>query len=129
MVYQLCMASVRYMSYSKCSNWRQISKLGWNFVSLFTVCYSAWINLLKTKLQTCNLQTGQSISYKYVNQFWLNVPHPNSQKVNKRPKFKKQFRYLRYQLEHFEYDMNRTWVSKVNATNSESKSYLGTLSG
>ena len=34
---------------------------------LFTLCYSAWANFLKTTLQTCNLQTGQSISYKYVN--------------------------------------------------------------
>ena len=30
---------------------------------------SAWANLIKVKLQTCNLQTGQSTSYKYVNQF------------------------------------------------------------
>ena len=36
---------------------------------LFTFGYSARANLLKTKLQTCNLQTGQSISYKNVNQF------------------------------------------------------------
>ena len=34
-----------------------------------TFCYSAWANQIKTKLQTCNLQTGQSRSYKYVNQF------------------------------------------------------------
>ena len=60
---------VRFMSYSKCYNWRGISKLSSNFGCLFTFCYSAGANLLKTKLQTCNLQTGQSISYKYVNQF------------------------------------------------------------
>ena len=72
---------VRFISFSKCSNWRQISKLASNFGCLFTFCYSAWANLLKTKLQTCNLQTGQSISYKYVNQFWLNLPHSNSKKL------------------------------------------------
>ena len=26
-----------------------------------------WANIIKTKLQTCNLQNVQSISYKYVN--------------------------------------------------------------
>ena len=63
---------VWFISYSKCSNWRQISKLASNFGCLFTFCYSAWANLLKTKLQTCNLQTGQSISYKYINSFnWI----------------------------------------------------------
>ena len=39
----------------------------WMFI--FTFCYSAGANLLKTKLQTCNLQTGLFISYKYVDQF------------------------------------------------------------
>ena len=51
-----------------------------NFGCLFTFYYSAWANQIKTKLQSCNLKTGQSISYKYVNQFWLNLPHPNSKK-------------------------------------------------
>ena len=46
-----------------------LSKLMSNFGCLFTFCYSAWVNQIKTKLQACNLQTGQSISYKYVNQF------------------------------------------------------------
>ena len=72
--------NVRFISYSKCSNWRRISKLSSNFGCLFTFCYSAWAIWIKTKLQTCNLQIGQSISYKYVNQFWLNLPHPNSEK-------------------------------------------------
>ena len=35
--------------------------------------YSAWAYSIKTKLQTCNLQTGQSISYKCVNQFLLKL--------------------------------------------------------
>ena len=48
----------------KCCNWRQISKLASNFGCLFTFCYSAWTNLIKTKLQTYNLQPGQSICYK-----------------------------------------------------------------
>ena len=34
----------------------------------------------KTKLQICNLHTGQSIRWKYVNQFSLNLLHPNSKK-------------------------------------------------
>ena len=67
-------------SYSKCFNWRQISKLSSTFGCLFTFCYSAWATLIKTKLQNCNWQTGQFISYKYVNQFWLNLPHPNGKK-------------------------------------------------
>jgi hypothetical protein len=47
------------MSYLKRSNWHQISKLASNFGCLFTFCYSAWANLIQTKLQTCNLQTDQ----------------------------------------------------------------------
>ena len=35
---------VWFISYSKCSNWRQISKLSLNFGCLFTFCYSAWAN-------------------------------------------------------------------------------------
>ena len=31
-------------------------------VYVLTFCYSAEANILKTKLQTCNLQTGQSTS-------------------------------------------------------------------
>ena len=61
--------NVWFISYSKCSNWHQILKFLSNFGCLFTFCYSAWANSIKTKLQTCNLQTGQSITYKYVNQF------------------------------------------------------------
>ena len=61
---------VRFMSYLKCSNWHQISKLASSFGYLYTFCYSARENLLKTKnrLVTYKLATGQSISYKYVNQ-------------------------------------------------------------
>ena len=70
----------RFMSYLQCSNWRQILKLSSNIGCLFTFCYSAWANLLETKLQTCNLQTGQSISCKYVNKFWSNLLHPNRKK-------------------------------------------------
>ena len=60
--------------------------------------------LLKTKLQTCNLQTG------HVNQFWLNLPQPNSKTVNKHPMFNDNFD-IWCQYEHFEYNMNRTLVS------------------
>ena len=38
-----------------------------NFGCLVTFCYSARTDLSKKRLQTSNLQTGQSISYKYVN--------------------------------------------------------------
>ena len=44
----------------KYQNWHR------NFACLFTFYCSSYANLLQTKLQTCNLQTGQSISYKYV---------------------------------------------------------------
>ena len=44
--------NVRFISYSKCSNWCQISKLLSNFGCLFTFWYSAWANWIKTKLQT-----------------------------------------------------------------------------
>ena len=52
------------------SNWRWILKLTSKFGCLIIFCYSAWANLSKTNWQTYNLQTGQSISCKYVNQFW-----------------------------------------------------------
>ena len=35
------------------------------------------VNSIKTNLQTCNLWTGQYVSYKSVNQFWFNLPHKN----------------------------------------------------
>ena len=49
------------MSYSKHSNWQQILKLLSNFGCLFTFCYYAWENQIKTKLQTCSLKSGQSL--------------------------------------------------------------------
>ena len=45
-----------FISYSKCSNWRRISKLSLNFGCLFTCCYFDRANSIKTNLQTCNLQ-------------------------------------------------------------------------
>ena len=73
-------ANVRFMSYSKCSNWRRISKLVSKFEFSFTFWYFAGANLPNAKLQNCNLQTGQLISCKHVNQFWLNLPLSNSKK-------------------------------------------------
>ena len=35
---------------------------------------------IKTKLQTCKSKTGQSISYRSVHCFQLNLPHPNFKK-------------------------------------------------
>ena len=46
---------VRFISYSKCSNWCQISKLSSTIGYLFTFCYSSLANWIKIKLKTCNL--------------------------------------------------------------------------
>ena len=100
------MTIVWFISYSKCSNWCRISKLLSNFGCLFTFCYS-----IKTELQTCNLQTGQSISYKYVSKSVLIEFAPFKwQKVNKHPKFDVD---IGRKLKHFEYEMNRTYM-KLN---------------
>ena len=69
LLFKCSSSNVRFMSYLKSFNWRRILKLVSNFGCLFTFCHSSGANLSKTKLQTCNLQTGQSISYKYVNLF------------------------------------------------------------
>ena len=42
-----------------------------------TFCHSGRENSIKTNLETCNLWTGQYVSYKSVNLFWLNLPHQN----------------------------------------------------
>ena len=70
-------------------NIKIVVKLG----CLFTFCYSAWANLLKTKWQTYNLQTGQSISYKYVISFdWIgSIQIAKSKQTSK---IRQQFRYL-----------------------------------
>ena len=52
------------ISYSKCSNWYQISKLSSNFGCLITFCYLDGANSIKTDLHICNLWTGQLVSYK-----------------------------------------------------------------
>ena len=57
---------VRFMSYSKCFNFRQILKLSSNFGCLFTFCYLDGANSIKTDLHVCNLWTGQFVSYKSV---------------------------------------------------------------
>ena len=58
--------NVRFMSYSKCSNWRRISKLLSNFGCLFTFYYLDGANSIKTDLHICKLRTGQFVSYKSV---------------------------------------------------------------
>ena len=68
---------VRFISYLMCSNCLRMSKLSLNLWCSSIFCYSDWTNKIKNKLQVCNLQTGQFISYKFVNQFWLNLPHPS----------------------------------------------------
>ena len=47
---------VRLISYPKCSNWRQISKLFLNFGCLLTFCYLDGANSIKTDLLIFNLQ-------------------------------------------------------------------------
>ena len=51
---------VWFISYSKCSNWRQISKLSSNFGCLFTLCYLDGTNSIETDLHICNW-TGQFV--------------------------------------------------------------------
>ena len=57
---------VQFNSYSKCSNWRRISKLLLNFGCLFTFCYLDGANSIKTDLHICNLWTGPFVYYKSV---------------------------------------------------------------
>ena len=42
-----------------------------------TFCHSGRENSIKTNLEACNLWTGQYVSFKSVNLFWLNLPHQN----------------------------------------------------
>ena len=46
-----------------------------------TFCHSGWANSIKTDLQTCNSRTGQYVSYKSVNQFWLNLHNQNRKMI------------------------------------------------
>ena len=60
---------VRFISYSKSSNWHRILKLLSNFECLLTFWYLDGANSIKTDLHICNLWTGQFVSYKSV--IWL----------------------------------------------------------
>ena len=62
------------------SSHNRITEMSSNFGCLFTFFYLDGANSIKTDLHICNLQTGQSISYNYVNQFWLNLPQLNNKK-------------------------------------------------
>ena len=46
--------NVGFMSYSKCSNWRKISKWLSNIECLFTFCYLDEANSINTNLNICN---------------------------------------------------------------------------
>ena len=63
-----------------------IGTLGmWNIFDIWCekmFCYLDRANSIKTNLQNCNLQIIRSISYKFVNWFWLNLPNWNSKKVS-----------------------------------------------
>ena len=53
---------VRFISYLKCSNCRQILKLSSDFGCLFTFFYFHSANLIKTDLHICNLWNGQFVT-------------------------------------------------------------------
>ena len=55
--------NVWFISYSKCSNWHQISKLSWELWIFIYFLLFGW-GSIKTDLHTCNLLTGQFLSYK-----------------------------------------------------------------
>ena len=57
---------VRFISYSRCSIWRRISKLSSNFGCLFTFCYLDGANSIKTDLHISNLWIGWFVSYMSV---------------------------------------------------------------
>ena len=57
-------------------------------------------NSMETNLRTCNLQTSQFISYKSVNQFWLNLPYPNGKKFS-RSNVKNNFTFANGYFCHF----------------------------
>ena len=65
------------------SKWQKIAM--WNIFDIWCekmFCYLDRANSIKTNLQNCNLQIIRSISYKFVNWFWLNLPNWNSKKVS-----------------------------------------------
>ena len=47
-----------------------------------TFCHLDRACSIKTDLQTCNLWTGQVVSYMFVNWFWLNLFYPNGKKFS-----------------------------------------------
>ena len=53
----------------------------WSFWCLFTSCYFDRTNSIKTNLHTCNFQINQFISYKFINQFWLNLSFSSSKSL------------------------------------------------
>ena len=54
-------SNVWFISYSKCSNWHQISKLLLSFCFLFTFCYLDGAHSIKIDLHICNLWISQSV--------------------------------------------------------------------
>ena len=60
------LANAWIISYSKFSNWGQISKLSSNLGCLFTFCYLDGANSIKTDLHIFNLWTSQFVSYKFI---------------------------------------------------------------
>ena len=79
----------------------------WMFIYFLLFCFGEIKSKLNYRL-VHNLQTDQFISYKYVLKSVLIEFDPSKyQKVNKWQKFDNTFN-IRGQLEHFEYEMNRT---------------------
>ena len=69
-------------------NWEHYGKR-YTFVNVNSFLHLMWAfchldraNLIETNLRTCNWQPAQFISYKFVNQFWLNLPYPNGKKFS-----------------------------------------------
>ena len=110
---------VWFISYSKCSNWCQISKLLSNFGCLFSFCYFALANQIKTKLQTCKYLTNWPVHKLQICKSVLIEFEPSKeQEVNKHPKFDNNFD-IRRQLQHFKYDMDRTQEETKECYNVE----------
>ena len=109
---QILATYVQFISYSKCSTWRRISKLLSNFGCLFTICYLDGANSIKTYLQTCNLHTIRSNSYKAI---LIEFPLSKQPNINKHPKFDNNFD-IWCQLEHFDYEMIHAFIRRSKYT-------------
>ena len=100
--------NVRFISYSKCSNCRRISKLSNSGCSFYFLlfCLDKLNQNCITDLSLTNWPVHKSQKCKSV---LIEFAPSKQQNVNKHPKFNDNFDILR-QLEHFEYEMNRKYA-------------------